>query len=124
MELSIRPENLSCSQKYGFTLVEIMIVVAIIAIVATIAIPNYLRGGRRAQRNACVANLRTLEGAIEQVRLEGGAEVVTMDVLCEPGGYIKTEPRCPADSSEAYEISGVMPLCPNRERFPEHTIGQ
>ena len=98
--------------------------VAIIAIVATIAIPNYTLHARKSRRIACIANLKALEGAIEQVRLDGGAEVVTMDVLCEPGGYIKTEPRCPADSSEAYELSGVVPLCPNRERFPEHTIGQ
>ena len=47
----------------GFTLVEIMIVVAIIGLLATIAIPNFVRARLKAQQSACINNLRQLDGA-------------------------------------------------------------
>lgn len=109
-------------RKGAFTLVEIMIVVAIIAILAAIAIPNYLKHGRKTQQKACLANLRTLEGVMELYRLGGSVEPFVMETLCNVDGYIKGEPRCPADRTEAYDISGLLPLCPNRLQFPDHTI--
>ena len=107
-------------REQAFTLIEILIVVAIIGLLAAMAIPNDMKYARNSQSKACIVNLRLLEGAMEQKRLDEDSTTITMDILCEPGGYIKTEPRCPADSSEAYELSGVVPLCPNRERFPGH----
>ena len=104
----------------SFTLIEIMIVVAIIGILAAIAIPNYLHSGKESQRRACIANLRTLAGAVEQCRLAGSADPVTMEMLCEPMGYIKGEPRCPYDKSQPYDISGMVPLCPNVGARPDH----
>lgn len=65
----------------GFTLIEIMVVVAIIGILAVIAIPNYVQYGINSRRAACIANLRTLEGAMEQCRLNGNDSALTMDVL-------------------------------------------
>ena len=54
--------------KRGFTLVEIMIVVAIIALLAAIAIPNVLRGRTTANETAAIGNLRALVGALEMYR--------------------------------------------------------
>jgi prepilin-type N-terminal cleavage/methylation domain-containing protein len=54
----------------GFTLVEIMIVVAIIALLASIAVPNFLRAREQSQLAAIVNNLRVLEGAKDQWALE------------------------------------------------------
>ena len=56
--------------KAGFTLVEIMIVVAIIGLLAAIAIPNFVRARESAQLNSIANNLRILEGAKEQYALE------------------------------------------------------
>jgi prepilin-type N-terminal cleavage/methylation domain-containing protein len=59
----------------GFTLVEIMIVVAIIGVLAAIGIPSFLHARARSQATACINNLRQIETAVQQVAIEKGKHV-------------------------------------------------
>ena len=54
----------------GFTLVEIMIVVAIIALLAAIAVPNFLRARKRSQATRILEDLRMIDSAIDQYAIE------------------------------------------------------
>lgn len=89
--------------KKGFTLIEIMIVVAIIGILAAIAIPNFVRYRKTAQMNACIGNLKQIESAMEQVKLAGASRVNT--AVFGDDKYIKSEPKCPADTSKGYTLN-------------------
>src|SRR2546425_8620416 len=62
--------QIKTNRKAGFTLVEIMIVVAIIGLLAAIAIPNFVKARETAQLNSIVNNLRIIEGAKDQWALE------------------------------------------------------
>ena len=77
----------------GFTLVEIMIVVAIIALLASIAVPNFLRSRKRSQATQVLEDLRQIDSAIDQWAIEnnkaGGSAVTWADVQ----KYIKTGTR-------------------------------
>ena len=89
--------------KKGFTLVEIMIVVAIIAILAAIAIPNFIRYRKTSQMNACISNLKAIRDAAEQSKLEGHG-VADSDLFGQDK-YIKVKPNCPGDSTKSYTVT-------------------
>ena len=89
--------KISSNKKAGFTLVEIMIVVAIIGLLAAIAIPNFIKARQVSQKNACIANMKQIDGAINTWALEtnrtNGAD--PNDYLTEifgPLQYIKVSP--------------------------------
>jgi prepilin-type N-terminal cleavage/methylation domain-containing protein len=100
----------------GFTLVEIMIVVAIIGLLAAIAIPNFVKARQTAQRNACISNLRMIDGAKESWALEnraasGGA--VTEEGPTGVNSYIKgnARPVCPGGGTYTYGNVDDKPTC-------------
>ena len=107
------------NRKHGFTLVEIMIVVAIIGLLAAIAIPNFVRARTTSQTKACVNNLRQIDGAIQQWALENNkkaADAVTLDD-CKAylgrgaGAAINTDLKCPGAGTYAVTDCQTAPSC-------------
>ena len=93
--------KLKTATRSGFTLVEIMIVVAIIGLLASVAVPNYVRARDNSQISACINNLRQIDGAAQTWCLENrktsGAPYTLTDIM----PYIKLDsagnlPACPA----------------------------
>ncbi len=100
--------------KSGFTLVEIMIVVAIIGLLAVIAAPNYVRVRAFSQTNICLNNLRQITGAKAQLSIE--ARLTQGDAVAdeELNPYLKQdfdELKEPAGYSYVVGNIGIAPAC-------------
>ena len=99
----------------GFTMVEIMIVVAIIGLLAAIAIPSFVHARATSQANACINNLRQIEAAVQQVAIQNGLHVgdavnypddITPYIKLNSNGQI---PGCPAGGTYSLQAVGAIP---------------
>ena len=100
--------QIKTNRKSGFTLVEIMIVVAIIGLLASIAIPNFVRAREQAQLNSIVNNLRITEGAKDQWALENKQGTGATPVATDLAPYMKNSTFPPTGVvGETYNINPV-----------------
>lgn len=119
-------KNLTKALKYGFTLIEIIIVTAIIGMLAVSAIPAMQKARRISRRNICISNLRLIEKAKEQWAMDNNGteqdEVYESDV--DP--YIKgglNQLFCPQGKTPYTPgKTGTLPQCPNVQTFTGHVI--
>ena len=115
--------KIKTSKKSGFTLVEIMIVVAIIGLLAAIAIPNFVKARTTSQQNACINNLRQIDGATQQYALENKLASGSSVSLTAIQPYIKLTsannlPACPAGGSYNVTTVDANPTC----NIPNHVL--
>ena len=103
--------------RQGFTLVEIMVVVAIVGLLAAIVLPNFLHAQTVSQANACINNLAKIDAAATEFALESHKK--TGDAIVFPADltpFIKLDntghiPACPAGGVYGDTKVGTLPTC-------------
>ena len=101
------------SRKSGFTLVEAAVLLAIVVLLVTLAVPNYFQERRRAQREACVEQLRQIGAAKDRWAKETQKPAGSVVPPAQLAPLLKhgVVPACPADGAYSINPIGAAPAC-------------
>ena len=86
----------------GFTLVEIMIVVAIIALLAAIAVPGFLRARKRSQASKILNDLRMIDSAVDQYAIETSKSTGSTVAVTDWTNYVKKDSALYASGQDLF----------------------
>ena len=114
--------NFTQRPKGAFTLIEIMIVVAIIGLLAAVAVPNLMKAQKSAKKQGCINNLKTIEGAKGIWALEmkkGDTDVPSDTDLFGPDKTISSKPQCPGGGTYNLGAINERPSCSVPDHKPE-----
>jgi prepilin-type N-terminal cleavage/methylation domain-containing protein len=109
--------NLRCRlsrARLAFTLIEILIVVAIIGIILGVALPAFMKSRTQARRQVCIENISQIESAKQQWGLENNkkdGDAVADDNLFGSDSYIKIKPLCPGGGTYDLKFIGTPATC-------------
>jgi len=106
-------KNAGSQRKHrGFTLVEIMIVVGVIGLLTSLALPSFVKARNTAQQTSCINNLRQIDNAKEQAALAYGVSDGASIDAAAVNEYIRMgAPSCPGGGSYTYNNIGTLPVC-------------
>ena len=112
-------------KKRGFTLIELMIVIAIIAILAAILVPNFLRARAQGQFTACQSNCKNMGTALEMYSTDDYGHYPTTMTALTPN-YLKIIPTCASAATDYYSGSYQSTTIPDAYSFycsgANHTV--
>ena len=100
----------------GFTFIELLVSLTIIALLAAIFIPRFVRARYRAYHSACMQNERTLATALESYQVDNKVYPDNLGMLVQAGRqYIQSLPHCPSDPATTY--NSMYEVSPERNAF-------